>query len=724
MPKYFFNGVEYDNDEIQIAADENGVSFEDYVSKALDKGLTIEEDEPGNDLDTAESSVSAGKEIESGESSLEDTSSVLEENEIDAVEDEEEDDGSGFFGAVMQGWNSGSSREDAYDEIASIMYNGNKSEDFQYEDFVKAVNTYQSAPGIKEFEDWSKSYDKYKGEGENAAMSTLLAIKDEGIAGFTGVMVQSLAGLFSKEAAVAGLAAGGAAAAIGGATTGGLGALPAGIAGYMGGANALSESLITFASRVQEKLGEENMAFNAENVKTLLSDEEKFSEIRNTSLARGMAIEGIATALSGGAAGAVSGAIRKGATSTARGVAANVAGKAALGVGEMIGGAAGEAAGLAIEGKEMDAKEIIVEGIAGIGGAPIAAVTQAPGLMKVSKYSINGENVSQNKVKEVVESATAEDLAGMDIKIEKDEKLSKEINQKREDTALEANIDSKVTEDADRAELFELEKERKALKGNDTRSAQTRVKELNEGIDSITSKYRKPGRKSNVAKEKTAAIEETKRKINVAIEQKNIAATERFAKEEGAKLGLKTKSFDTSKGFEEQMKVDGVKLKPKDKAKFNRIGGFALGGTLYINKEVAAKTNQINVGAHEVLHPILNAMIGDPEQQGKIVSDFKKKLDSATLEEMETIMGDRGYTARGTEVYNTEYLTSFSDAIAKNEVKYNENLFTKIGDALLPVFRALGFKKIKFETGKDVYNFMREYSKSIKEGKLSGAIIS
>ena len=726
MPKYFFNGVEYDNDEIQAAADENGVSFEDYINKALEKGLTIEEDEPGNDLDTVESSVSAGKEIKSGESSLEDTSLVLEEDEIEGVESTEEDDGSGFFGAIAQGWKAGSFREDAYDEIASIMYKGGKGEDFQYEDFVKAVNTYQSAPGIKEFEDWSKSYDKYKSEGENAAMSTLLAIKDEGIAGFTGVMVQSLAGLFSKEAAAAGLATGAVAAGVGAATTGGLGALPAGIAGYMGGANALSESLITFASRVQEKLADEDMAFNAENVKTLLSDEEKFSEIRNTSLARGMtigAIEGIATALSGGAASVVGGAVRKGATSTARKVAANVAEKATLGVGEMIGGATGEAAGLAIEGKEMDAKEIIVEGIAGIGGAPVAAVTQAPGLMKVGKYSINGGAASRGDVKNFIETGTAEDIAGADIEVKGDEKLSKEINQKVDDVKLEASIDSKVTEDADRAELFELEKERKALKGNDTRSAQTRVKELNEGIDSITSKYRKPGRKSNVAKEKTAAIEETKRKINVAIEQKNIAATERFAKEEGAKLGLKTKSFDTSKGLEEQMKVDGVKLKPKDKAKFNRIGGFALGGTLYINKEVAAKTNQINVGAHEVLHPILNAMIGDPEQQGKIVSDFKKKLDSATLEKMETIMGDRGYTARGTEVYNTEYLTSFSDAIAKNEVKYNENLFTKIGDALLPVFRALGFKKIKFETGKDVYNFMREYSKSIKEGKLSGAII-
>lgn len=153
-----------------------------------------------------------------------------------------------FFGAVVQGWKSGSVREDAYDEIASVMYNGGQGQDFQYDDFVNAVNKYQSVDGIKEFEDWSKSYDKYKSEGENAAMSTLLAIKDEGIAGFTGVMVQSLAGLFSKEAAAAGLVTGGAAAAIGGATTGGLGALPAGIAGYMGGANALSESLITFAS--------------------------------------------------------------------------------------------------------------------------------------------------------------------------------------------------------------------------------------------------------------------------------------------------------------------------------------------------------------------------------------------------------------------------------------------------------------------------------------------
>ena len=195
----------------------------------------------------------------------------------------------------------------------------------------------------------------------------------------------------------------------------------------------------------------------------------------------------------------------------------------------------------------------------GIGGAPVAAVTQAPGLAKVSKYSINGESVSRNDVKKVVETAKAEDIAGMDIKIERDEQLKNEFEQAREDAVLESQIDSKVTEQADRAELLALEKERKTLKGNDTRSAQTRVKELNESIDNITAKYRKPGRPTTQSKQVTEALEKTKEKVQRAIEQRNIAATERFAKEEGAKLGLKTKSFDTSKRLEEQLEADGGK---------------------------------------------------------------------------------------------------------------------------------------------------------------------
>ena len=69
-----------------------------------------------------------------------------------------------------------------------------------------------------------------------------------------------------------------------------------------------------------------------------------------------------------------------------------------------------------------------------------------------------------------------------------------------------------------------------------------------------------------------------------------------------------------------------------------------------------------------------------------------------------------------------EYLAFFSDAIAKNEIKFDEGLGTMLMDFITPILRKAGFAKIKFNTGKDVYNFMREYDKSIKSGKLSKSI--
>ena len=72
-------------------------------------------------------------------------------------------------------------------------------EKYEYDDFVNVVNKYNEESNIAEFEKWSNSYDQYKEAGNNAIMSTLLATKDEGIAGFSGVLVQSLAGLLSPE---------------------------------------------------------------------------------------------------------------------------------------------------------------------------------------------------------------------------------------------------------------------------------------------------------------------------------------------------------------------------------------------------------------------------------------------------------------------------------------------------------------------------------------------
>jgi len=150
-------------------------------------------------------------------------------------------------------------------------------------------------------------------------------------------------------------------------------------------------------------------------------------------------------------------------------------------------------------------------------------------------------------------------------------------------------------------------------------------------------------------------------------------------------------------------------------------GAFYQDGQFFINTDMLSEIDQLNVGAHETLHPILNAIIGSSDQQGDLIEKFKKNLSKEQLDFVEADMNQRGYTEAEK---NTEYLTVFSDAIANKEIAYDENLFTKIGDYLKPLFRAVGFKKLKMDNGKDVYNFMREYSKSAEKGGLSKDIKS
>ena len=143
-------------------------------------------------------------------------------------------------------------------------------------------------------------------------------------------------------------------------------------------------------------------------------------------------------------------------------------------------------------------------------------------------------------------------------------------------------------------------------------------------------------------------------------------------------------------------------------------------GEFFINADMLIEIDQLNVGAHETLHPILNEIIGNSDKQGELIENFKKNLSKEQLAFLEADMEQRGYTDAQ---YNTEYLTVFSDAVANKNITYNESLFTKIGDYLMPLFRAVGFKKLKFDSGKDVYNFMREYSKAAEKGSLSKDII-
>ena len=216
-----------------------------------------------------------------------------------------------------------------------------------------------------------------------------------------------------------------------------------------------------------------------------------------------------------------------------------------------------------------------------------------------------------------------------------------------------------------------------------------------------------------------------------ALAQERKARTLQFA-EDAASLGIKSTPLspeDFNKKareveislIDENLEESKVAKKTEeinntDYSKSN--GGFFINGEFFMNKDKLIELNQLNVGAHETLHPILNALVGNADQQGVIVEKFKNQLSKEQLDFMEGMMKARRYT-KNKNTYNKEYLTVFSDAIADKEIKYNETLFTKIGDMLMPLFRSIGFNKLKFDTGKDVYNFMREYSKSAEKGAIS-----
>ena len=67
-----------------------------------------------------------------------------------------------------------------------------------------------------------------------------------------------------------------------------------------------------------------------------------------------------------------------------------------------------------------------------------------------------------------------------------------------------------------------------------------------------------------------------------------------------------------------------------------------------------------------------------------------------------------------------EVLTLFSDAIRTEDIKFNETVFTKVGDVIRKALQALGIK-VKFNNGKDVYNFIKDYNKSLESTGLTKA---
>lgn len=241
----------------------------------------------------------------------------------------------GYINSIIQGIKIGSQRASAADEIYNI-FKGAKDET-SVEEFVDVMQKMNQAPQIESFNKWSASYDKYAEaikkipnynniKGDLAA--TIMAIKEEGVAGMFGVFAQSIASMANKEAAKEagkfGVATAGAGAALG--TAGGplapatstIGAIGGFFTGSMAGASKMTEQLATFSDMIQQEILENPTkyegGFNEENVYKVIGDEKLFKKFKRRSLARGYAIAGtdfIGTLTGAKLAGPVASAVTK-----------------------------------------------------------------------------------------------------------------------------------------------------------------------------------------------------------------------------------------------------------------------------------------------------------------------------------------------------------------------------------------------------------------------------
>jgi len=144
---------------------------------------------------------------------------------------------------------------------------------------------------------------------------------------------------------------------------------------------------------------------------------------------------------------------------------------------------------------------------------------------------------------------------------------------------------------------------------------------------------------------------------------------------------------------------------------------------IVINKEAALEGMGANVAGHEFLHYVLaETLSSHPELKmafGEALLSHVQNLDPRQIRD--TGFRNRVLTYQkdqGTVVSMEETLNILADSMANGTYKYNETALTKLGDVIRRVLSSFGVV-VKFETGRDVFNFVKDYNKEFASGKLS-----
>ena len=525
------------------------------------------------------------------------------------------------------------------------------------------------------------------------------------------------------------------------------------VSGAMGALAAEMESSLAFGEFMQKELQDRNLELTDENIYNLLNSNEG-QKIRNRAVARGAAI-GFVEAMAGAGAGrATVKALQIGGkfTGTSRALAMGnkaVAGTVGVGV-EALGGGAGEVAGRILAGQDMDPAEIGFEAVTGIASAPLTDGGSMVNV-KAAKYEVNGSRVSYAQLENFVNTAEASEVASANISIKNDQTgIGKRVKKLQQKNFFETQVDSRVTGE-DRSKLADLEIQRQEvkakLKQTDSKSNQNLLNDINSQIDEITEKYKDVDIESAEVK----AREQLKIEVKQNFLINKLSKTTKFAEQNASLVGkdlimaesnVDAQSFHDMAVQEFNERIDAeiqniqksnLTVKQQNEA-INKLNAkkisdqdvtnadaFVVGDVIVINKDIASSTGQINVGAHEVLHAVVAKHMQSlsVEERTNLISGFLGVLTAEQRKYIQDKINARNEKFNeGIDINSDEeVLNIFSDGITKGDITFNEGVFDKIKNFIQELLRKIGVKK-EFENGRQVYNFLKDYQKSVDDNSL------
>ena len=232
-----------------------------------------------------------------------------------------------------------------------------------------------------------------------------------------------------------------------------------------------------------------------------------------------------------------------------------------------------------------------------------------------------------------------------------------------------------------------------------------------------------------LTQEQSNRVKEIDKQLSDIIVKDKTAKIDVGAKAVAEQLEVGIETFDTTEdtaGAIETLKNQGGKVDVKNSTDYGTIveipndqGGIDT--QIIINKQEAAADNVVTTSQHEVLHAVLSKTTkGNPDATIALGKSLLNELRSDGVNlggEFEARLDQYVKDPNISEAdVMEEVMTLASEGLTNGEITINESTLTKIGNAIKKFF-GLNNLNIRFNTGKDVLNFIRDYNKSVQKGK-------